>query len=111
ASASQLKGLQAAYARESGLTAEQTKNIIELASKRADLASDQQYLNTLFQKRRELNAVSGETGTRVSVENPSRLPRVPVGPARMKTIVIAFVLSLLAGIGLAFLLDFLDDSI
>jgi capsular exopolysaccharide synthesis family protein len=29
----------------------------------------------------------------------------------MKTIVIAFVLSLLAGIGLAFLLDFLDDTI
>ena len=111
AAASQLKGLQAAYAKESGLTAEQTKNIIELASKRADLASDQQYLNTLFQKRRELNAVTGETGTRVSIENPSRLPRAPVGPARMKVILIAFVLSLLAGIGLAFLLDFLDDSI
>ncbi len=111
AAASQLRGLQAAYARESGLTAEQTKNIIELASKRADLASDQQYLNTLYQKRRELNAVSGETGTRVSIENPSRLPRGPVGPARMKVILIAFVLSLLAGVGLAFLLDFLDDSI
>jgi capsular exopolysaccharide synthesis family protein len=111
AATNQLKGLQSAYAKESGLTAEQTKNIIELASKRADLTSDQQYLNTLFQKRRELNAVSGDTGTKVSVENPSRLPRGPVGPARMRTIVIAFFLSLLAGIGLAFLLDYLDDTI
>lgn len=107
----QLNGLQSAYARESGLTAEQTKNIIELASKRADLASDQQYLNTLFQKRRELQAVSGDTGTEVSIENKSRLPRGPVGPARMRTILIAFVLSLVVGIGLAFLLDFLDDTI
>jgi len=46
-------------------------------TKRADLASDQQYLNTLYQKRRELTALSGETGTKVSVENYSRLPRGP----------------------------------
>jgi capsular exopolysaccharide synthesis family protein len=111
AAASQLRDLQSAYARESGLTSEQTKNIIELASRRADLASDQQYLNTLFQKRRELNAVSGDTGTKVSVANYSRLPRGPVGPARMRTILLAFFLSLLAGVGLAFLLDFLDDTI
>jgi len=111
AASSQLKGLQSAYEKESGLTAEQTKNIIELASKRAELASDQQYLNTLLQKRRELSALSGDTGTKVSVENYSRLPRGPVGPARMKTIVVAFVLSLLVGVGLAFLLDFLDDTI
>jgi succinoglycan biosynthesis transport protein ExoP len=112
AAVSQLKDLQSAYARESGLTAEQTKNVIELASKRADLASDQQYLNTLFQKRRELNnAVSGDSGTKVSVANYSRLPRGPVGPARMRTIILAFFLSLLAGVGLAFLLDFLDDTI
>lgn len=110
AASTQLRGLQSAYTKESGLTAEQTKNIIELASRRADLTSDQQYLNTLFQKRRELNAVSGDTGTKVSIQNYSRLG-VLVGPARMKTIVIAFVLSLLAGIGLAFLLDFLDDTI
>jgi succinoglycan biosynthesis transport protein ExoP len=111
AAASQLAGLQSAYTKESGLTAQQTKNVIELASMRADFASDQQYLNTLFQKRRELNAVSGTGGTNVSVSNYSRLPHAPVGPYRMRTIVIALVLSLVAGIGLAFLLDFLDDTI
>src|SRR5712691_8411709 len=77
AAASDLAGLQTSYTRESGLSAQQTKNVIELASMRADLASDQQYLNTLFQKRRELNAVSGETGTNVSVSNPSRFPHAP----------------------------------
>jgi succinoglycan biosynthesis transport protein ExoP len=105
-----VKDLQSAYSKESGLTAEQTKNVIELTSRRADLASDQQYLNTLLQKRRELNAISGDAGTKVSVQNHSRLG-VLVGPTRMRTILIAFVLSLLAGVGLAFLLDFLDDTI
>jgi len=111
AASTQLAGLQAAYARESGLTAQQTKNVIELASMRADLASDQQYLNTLYQKRRELTAVSGTSGSNVSVSNYSRLPHEPVGPYRLRTILIALVLSLIAGIGLAFLLDFLDDTI
>jgi polysaccharide biosynthesis transport protein len=112
AAADQLSGLQKAYTQESGLTAQQTKNIIELASMRADLASDQQYLNTLYQKRRELQAVSGTSGgTNVSVSNYSRLPHGPVGPQRTQTILIAFVLSLVAGVGLAFLLDFLDDTI
>ncbi len=111
AASAQVTGLQTAYAKESGLTAQQTKNIIELASLRADLASDQQYLNTLFQKRRELNAVNGGGGTSVSISNPSRFPHAPVGPQRMRTILLAFLLSLVAGVGLAFLLDFLDDSI
>ena len=107
----QLAGLQKAYTQESGLSAQQTKNIIELASMRADLTSDQQYLNTLFQKRRELNAVSGTGGTNVTVSNYSRLPHAPVGPQRIRTILVALLLSLVAGIGLAFLLDFLDDTI
>ena len=110
ASSTQLEGLKSAYAKESGLTAQQTKNVIELASMRADFASDQQYLNTLFQKRRELNAVSGTGGTNVSVQNYSRRAAL-AGPQRMRTIVIALILSLFAGIGLAFLLDFLDDTI
>jgi hypothetical protein len=74
AAATQLSGLQSAYTKESGLTGQQTKNVIELASMRADFASDQQYLNTLFQKRRELQAVSGTGGTSVSISNYSRLP-------------------------------------
>ncbi len=39
------------------------------------------------------------------------MPRGAVGPPRMRNVAIAFVLSLVAGIGLAFLLDFLDDTV
>ena len=45
------------------------------------------------------------------VTNAARTPREPVGPPRMRTIVLAFLLSLGAGIGLAFLLDYLDDTL
>src|ERR1700694_5103411 len=64
-----------------------------------------------MQKRRELSATSGTGGTSVSISNYGRLPHAPVGPQRLRNIVIAFIVSLSAGIGLAFLLDFLDDTV
>ena len=111
AATSQLKSLEAAYSKQHGITTQQTRNIIQLAAMTQELTTDQQYMNTLMQKRRELTATSSDKGTDVSISTYSRLPHAPVGPARTRNIVIAFILSLLSGIGLAFLLDFLDDTI
>jgi succinoglycan biosynthesis transport protein ExoP len=107
----QQKSLETAYLRQHNVTTQQTKNIVQLAAMTQELTTDQQYLNTLLQKRRELSATSGQGGTSVSVSNYGRLPHEPVGPARLRNIVIAFILALAAGFGLAFLLDFLDDTV
>jgi polysaccharide biosynthesis transport protein len=111
AAAAQEKSLVAAYARQHGRTTEQTKARIDLAAMTQQLTTDEQYLNTLELKQRELSATSGDGGTNVSIAQKSRLPHAPVGPARLRNIILAFVLSLMAGVGLAFLLDFLDDSV
>jgi capsular exopolysaccharide synthesis family protein len=111
AAAATEKSLIVAYEKQHGRTTQQTKAEIDLAAMTAELETDEQYLSTLTQKQRELSATSRDTGALVSVATRSRLPQVPIGPARLRNIVIAFLLSLMAGIGLAFLLDFLDDSI
>jgi polysaccharide biosynthesis transport protein len=104
--------LTTAYNRQHGTTTEQTKEQIEMAVKTSKLEADKQLLNTLTQKLRELTlATGGGTPSDVTISTPSRVPRGPVGPQRLRTIVLAFVLSLVAGVGLAFLLDFLDDTI
>lgn len=100
-----------AYNTQHGRTSAQTKAEIELAAMTQKLTTDEQYLNTLLQKQRELNATSNDGGTNVSIATKSRLPSVPVGPQRLRSIIVAFLLSLMAGVGLAFLLDFLDDSV
>lgn len=105
------KSLVIAYERQHGKTTDQTKAEIDLAAMSQELETDEQYLNTLLQKQRDLGATARDTGTNVSVATRSRLPQVPVGPQRMRNIILAFFLSLVGGIGLAFLLDFLDDSI
>lgn len=105
------RSLEAAYAKQHGITTQQTRNIIQLAAMTQELTTDQQYLNTLMQRRREVTATGSDKGNDVSISNYSRLPHGPVGPQRMRNIVIAFILALTSGIGLAFLLDFLDDTI
>jgi capsular exopolysaccharide synthesis family protein len=47
----------------------------------------------------------------VTIATFSRLPKEPIGPQRLRNIFVAFLVSLGAGIGLAFLLDFLDDTL
>ena len=99
------------YVKQRGTTDQQTRDQIEMAEFSQRLETNKQYLNTLLQKQREVQILQGDTGSEVNIENYSRVPRSPVGPARLRNVMIAFVLSLVAGIGLAFLLDFLDDTV
>src|SRR6185436_10051104 len=111
AAAATYNSLLKAYGAAHGQTTAQTKAENDLAAMTQSLTTDEQYLNTLLQKQRELSATSGDSGTNVSIATFSRLPHEPVGPARLRSIIVAFLLSLMAGIGLAFLLDFLDDTV
>jgi succinoglycan biosynthesis transport protein ExoP len=99
------------YLEQRGITNQQTRDQIEMTEYMQRLETNKQYLNTLLQKQREVQIAQGDRGSEVSIENYSRVPRSPVGPPRLRNVIIALVLSLVAGIGLAFLLDFLDDTV
>src|ERR1044072_6391684 len=99
------------YMEQRGVTNQQTRDQIEMTEYMQRLENNKQYLNTLLQKQREVQIAQGDRGNEVSVENYSRVPRSPVGPPRLRNVTIALLLSLVAVIGLAFLLDFLDDRV
>ena len=99
------------YEQQRGTTDQQTRDRIEMTEYSQRLETNKQYLNTLQAKMREVQIAQGDKGSEVRIENQSRVPRAPVGPARMRNVMIALALSLVAGIGLAFLLDFLDDTV
>lgn len=111
AAVSREKLLRSSYEQQKATTTKLTRDQIDLLAMSQKLEGNKQYLNTLLQKQRELDISSGNGGTEVSVATPSRLPKSPVGPPRLRNIIIAFLLSLAGGIGLAFLLDFLDDTL
>ncbi|MEP6913862.1 MAG: polysaccharide biosynthesis tyrosine autokinase, partial [bacterium] len=112
-SAAKEQMLNKSYLEQRGTTTQQTRDQIELLAMTQALEADKQYLSVLTQRFRELEATQGsmERSSDISVSSYSRLPRVPIAPQRLRNIIIALILSLVAGIGLAFLLDFLDDTV
>ena len=103
--------LRRAYEQQKGTTTQQTRDQIDLLAMSQELETNRQILNTLLQRQREFQVTNGDRSNEVSIATFSRLPREPIGPQRFRNIFIAFLLSLVAGIGLAFLLDFLDDTV
>ncbi len=83
----------------------------KLTSLRRELESNRLLLDsyTLRQKEQEL-ALSTERPNNIKQQAPAG-PAMLTGPQRSRNIMVAFLLSFAAGIGLAFLLDFLDDSV
>lgn len=103
--------LRRSFEEQKGTTTQQTRDEIQMLSMSQELETNRQYLNTLLQRQRELQVTSSDRSNEVSVATYSRLKNEPIGPPRLRNIFVAFLLSLVAGIGLAFLLDFLDDTI
>jgi succinoglycan biosynthesis transport protein ExoP len=106
------QSLNKSYLEQRSTTTQQTRDQIEMLAISQELETNKQYLNGLLQKEKELQATgSVEKNSDISVATYSRLPKQPIGPPRLRNILIALMLSLVAGIGLAFLLDFLDDTV
>ena len=68
-------------------------------------------LESLLKRFRETEVVLNGTPNNVHVVDRALVPRGPDGPKRTKNVVIAFFASLLGGLGLAFLLSWLDDTV
>ncbi|MEA2173731.1 MAG: polysaccharide biosynthesis transport protein [Blastocatellia bacterium] len=111
ATVSRENSLREAYSHQTGVTSAQSAAQIELSVLMQKLETDQQSYNMLLQRERELQITKNDRPNNVRVTDYGKIPREPSGPPRLRNIAIAFLLSLLAGIGLAFLLDYLDDTL
>jgi polysaccharide biosynthesis transport protein len=105
------KNVQKRYLAQRAITDQQSRDQIEMAAYSQRLEAAKQNLAILQQKYREVQIAQGDKGSEIAIESYARVPRAPVGPPRIRNVVIAFILSLVAGIGVAFLLDFLDDTV
>jgi len=103
--------LRAAYNEEQGIANTQSRDEIELTNLNQRLETSKQIHSMLLQRQKEveLNALN-RSDTVMIVTRPS-VPTVPVDVERWRTIIISFALSLLAGIGVAYLIDFLDTKL
>lgn len=104
--------LQQKLNSERGVFSQKNQAQLHLSVLNQRIETNKQYLATLLQRKLELeNAETNSLKTNnVTIQQYSRSGSL-IGPARTRNIVIAFLLSLGVGIGLAFLLDYLDDTL
>lgn len=113
---------QAAQRRELQLKADYEKerssaNISGVAETRLttlkrEIETNRGLLDTYTQRQKEQELViSSGRPDNLKISTAAIKPTEPIGPQRNRNIIVAFLVSLAAGIGLAFLLDYLDDSI
>ncbi len=76
-----------------------------------EIDTNKSLLNGLLQRSRENEVVLTGTPNNVLVLDRALIPNSPKGPERTRTIFLAFFVSLGLGIGLAFMIDWFDDSI
>lgn len=102
---------KAAYLRERAAANEQGQSEIRLTTLTQEIETNRKLLDTALQQQKKLELAKNDSRpNNIKVTRRSEIAS-PVGPNRDRNIMLAFLMSLAAGIGLAFLLDYLDDSI
>ncbi|PYS86315.1 MAG: hypothetical protein DMF62_16290 [Acidobacteria bacterium] len=102
---------QAAYEQESGTANVQGQAQTKMITLKREIETNRNLLDTYTQrlKEQELSRANDAPENIKIAANAG--PAILVGPPRGRNIFVAFLFSLAAGIGLAFLMDYLDDSV
>jgi polysaccharide biosynthesis transport protein len=103
---------QAAYEKESQIGNVQGVAETRLTTLKRSIETNRKLLDIYTQRLKEQElAIANSSPDNIKIAANAVAPLGPVGPQRNRNIMIAFLLSLAAGIGLAFLMDYLDDSV
>jgi capsular exopolysaccharide synthesis family protein len=103
--------LRASFNQQKGETVTQNEAAINYRILEQEIATNKGLLDNLLQRSKENDVVIAGRPNNISVVDYAIVPDSPVGPARSRTVVMAFILSLGLGIALALVLEYLDDSV
>lgn len=103
--------LRAAYYRELGVSGQQAQSAVKLTTLTNEIETNRNLLKTYTQRQKEMElTIKSSRPDNISIASQAQSAGL-VGPQRERNIIMAFLLSLGLGVGLAFLMDYLDDSI
>jgi polysaccharide biosynthesis transport protein len=105
------KMLKAALAQAKGEAIQQNQDAIQYNLLKGDVDTNKALYQDFLNKSNQAQAQVVEQQNNLRVIEPAQVPGGPVGPRRFFTILVALLLSTAAGVGLAFLLDYLDNTI
>ena len=103
--------LRADFTTQRAATATQNAAAINYRILQQEVETSKNTLNSLLQRSRENDILRAGTNNNMRVSYLALVPQKPVGPNRWLSIVLAFFVASLFGVGLALGLGYLDDSI
>lgn len=103
--------LRTNFAGQRGAVLDQNEAAINYKIIQQEIDTSKSLLNNLLQKSRETEVILNGTPNNVHVVDRALVPGSPDGPQRTKNVMLAFLASLFAGVGLAFALNWLDDTV
>jgi polysaccharide biosynthesis transport protein len=105
------KELRSTFDRQRADVIRQNEASINYKIIQQEIDTNKSLLNSLLERSRENDVVLNDTPNNVLVADRALVPRSPIESERSKNIILAFIISLGAGCGFGFLLDWLDDSV
>jgi polysaccharide biosynthesis transport protein len=105
------KSLSEAFTRQQSETVTQNEAAINYRLIQQELDTNKSLLDGLMQRSKENDVVQAGTPNNIYVVDYAVPPDAAVGPRRLRGIALAMALSLTFGIGLAFFLEYLDDTL
>ena len=103
---------QAAYDREAASANIQGQAQTKMTTLKREIETSRSLLDTYTQRQKEQElSKANDAPENIKIAANAVEPTTPIGPQRGRNIFVAFLFSLAAGVGLAFLMDYLDDSV
>ncbi len=103
--------LRKSFNQQKAETVTQNEAAINYRILEQEIATNKGLLDNLLQRSKENDVVLAGRPNNISVVDYAITPDYPVGPSRMRTVMLAFMLAVGLGIALALLLEYLDDSV
>jgi succinoglycan biosynthesis transport protein ExoP len=103
--------LKAALEQAKAEAAQQNQAAIQYGILKQNVDTYSELYKDFLQKTGQIQIKEHEQHNGVRIIEPARIPKFPVGPRRLRMVVLAFILSLAAGIGLVFFLEYFDNTI
>lgn len=105
------RAIRADFDRQRGETLTQNESAINYRIIQQEIETNKQLLDGLLQRSKENDVVLAGTPNNIYVADYALAPDYPIGPQRMRSVIMALLLSLAGGVGLAVFLEYMNDSV
>ncbi len=90
---------------------QQNQASIAYSTLQAELDTAKALYADFLNKTKQADLQLVEQHNNLRIVETAEIPKTPIGPQRLRTIMIGFLISLIAGMGLAFFLEYLDNTV